>query len=314
MQEVAVYLCTGFLESGKTTFIKETLVNQDFMEDGPTLILVCEEGEEEYDPDFLKKYDLHMLEADSQDQINPGFFQNCERAYRPVQVIIEWNGTWDIKPLLEMELPKGWQIEGIYSTVDATTMESYMANMRKMFLEPLFESGLIVLNRCTPQTNRGMFRRTIKASNPQAQLIFESTDGELLGQGEDELPYDRDADFIDLEDLDYGLWYLDASEHPQAYDGKTLRFRAQVYTSMRFKKGMFVPGRFVMTCCIQDTRFMGYICKYTGDLPYKRRDWVYVTVKFRYEYSQIYREKGPVLYLEKIEKTEKGQPDPVPLN
>ncbi|MDY3918927.1 MAG: GTP-binding protein [Candidatus Limivivens sp.] len=312
--EVPVYVCTGFLESGKTTFIKDTLVNQDFMEDGLTLLLVCEEGEEEFDKEFLKKYQVQMLSVEEPEQLNPGFFKNCDRAYRPAQVIIEWNGTWDVKNILEMEYPKGWQVEGVYSTVDATTMEMYMTNMRKMFLEPLFQSELIILNRCTEETNRSLFRRTVKASNPQVQFIFEDTDGNIMQQGEEDLPFDRNADFIDLEDMDYGIWYLDASEHPEAYDGKRLRFRAQVYTSLRFKKGMFVPGRFVMTCCIQDTRFMGYVCHYEGNLPYKKRDWVMVTVKFKFEYSSVYREKGPVLYLESIEKADKAEQDPASLS
>ncbi|MDO5423311.1 MAG: GTP-binding protein [Eubacteriales bacterium] len=312
--EVPVYICTGFLESGKTTFVKDTLVQQDFMEDGLTLLLVCEEGEEEYEKDFLKKYQIQMLNVEKQEQLNPGFFKNCDRTYKPAQVIIEWNGTWDVSTILQMEYPRSWQIEGVYSTVDATTMDMYMTNMRKMFLEPLFQSELVILNRCTEDTNRALFRRTVKASNPQVQFIFEDTEGNIIQQGEEDLPFDRNADFIDLEDMDYGIWYLDASEHPELYDGKRLRFRAQVYTSLRFKKGMFVPGRFVMTCCIQDTRFMGYVCHYEGDFPYKKRDWVYVTVKFKFEYSSVYKEKGPVLYLESIEKAEKAEQDPASLS
>ena len=314
MEDVAVYVCTGFLESGKTTFIKDTLVLQDFMEDGLTLLLVCEEGEEEYEESFLKKHHIQLLSIDSMDQLNPGFFKNCEKTYHPAQVIVEWNGTWDVQTILGMEYPKGWMVQGVYGIADATTMDAYMTNMRKMFLEPLFQAELILLNRCTEQTNRGLFRRTIKASNPQVQFIIEDTEGNIIQQGEDDLPFDRKADFIDLDDMDYGIWYLDASDHPEVYDGKRLRFRAQVYTSMRFKRGMFVPGRFVMTCCIQDTRFMGYICHYKGDLPFKKRDWVYVTVKFKYEYFSMYGEKGPVLYLESIEKAEKAAQDPATLS
>lgn len=312
--ETSVYLCTGFLESGKTTFVKDTLVLQDFMEDGQSLLIVCEEGEEEYEASFLKQHKLTMVTVEEQEQFTPEFLADCAKKYRPAQVIIEWNGTWDINAILDLQLPKGWQIDGVYGTVDATTMEAYMMNMRKMFLDPLNQAGLVILNRCTDQTNRAMFRRTVKAANPQVQFIFEDTEGNIIQQGEEDLPYDRNADHIVLEDMDYGIWYLDASEHPELYDGKRISFRAQVYTSMRFKKGIFVPGRFVMTCCIQDTRFMGYVCHYDGILPYKKRDWVYVTVRFRNEYSEIYREEGPVLYLESIEKSEKAEQDPASLS
>ena len=46
--EIPVYLFTGFLESGKTTFIQETLEDSGFNMGERTLLLLCEEGEEEY--------------------------------------------------------------------------------------------------------------------------------------------------------------------------------------------------------------------------------------------------------------------------
>ena len=49
-----VYICTGFLDSGKTTFIKDTLMKQEWIEEGPTLLLQCEEGEEEYSEKYLE--------------------------------------------------------------------------------------------------------------------------------------------------------------------------------------------------------------------------------------------------------------------
>ena len=49
MQEVPVYLFLGFLESGKTKFIQETLEDARFDSGERTLLLVLEEGEEEYE-------------------------------------------------------------------------------------------------------------------------------------------------------------------------------------------------------------------------------------------------------------------------
>ena len=48
--ELPVYLFTGFLESGKTKFIQETLEDSRFNAGERTLLLVCEEGVEEYEP------------------------------------------------------------------------------------------------------------------------------------------------------------------------------------------------------------------------------------------------------------------------
>ena len=48
--DVMVYLMTGFLDSGKTEFLKFTLSQEYFQVEGNTLLILCEEGEEEYDP------------------------------------------------------------------------------------------------------------------------------------------------------------------------------------------------------------------------------------------------------------------------
>ena len=59
VQEIPVYMFLGFLESGKTTFASETLIERGFTEGEPTLLLVFEEGIEEYDVDYLEKQNIH---------------------------------------------------------------------------------------------------------------------------------------------------------------------------------------------------------------------------------------------------------------
>ena len=49
MKDIPVYLFTGFLGAGKTSFIKETLEHHEFGDDGRTLLLVCENGEVQYE-------------------------------------------------------------------------------------------------------------------------------------------------------------------------------------------------------------------------------------------------------------------------
>lgn len=49
-KEIPVYLFVGFLESGKTKFIQETFEDPNFDSGDKTLLLICEEGEEEYNP------------------------------------------------------------------------------------------------------------------------------------------------------------------------------------------------------------------------------------------------------------------------
>ena len=56
-----MFIVTGFLDSGKTTMIKDTLMEQEWIEPGLTLLLLCEEGEEEYEESFLKKQEKWQL-------------------------------------------------------------------------------------------------------------------------------------------------------------------------------------------------------------------------------------------------------------
>ena len=51
--EIPVYLFTGFLDSGKTKFIQETLEDVNFNNGEKILLVVCEEGEEEYNEDNI---------------------------------------------------------------------------------------------------------------------------------------------------------------------------------------------------------------------------------------------------------------------
>ena len=104
-------------------------------------------------------------------------------------------------------------------------------------------------------------------------FVFEDEKGEEL-EVEDILPYSLEADTIVLEDEDYGIWYLDIQEHPERYTGKTVVFRAQAMTSMKLPKGTFIPGRNAMTCCAEDIRFFGFLCKYDRSRSLKKGEGV----------------------------------------
>ena len=59
---VPIYLITGFLESGKTSFLSFTLQQDYFRTEGKTLLILCEEGEEEYDEDAEYADDEYLTE------------------------------------------------------------------------------------------------------------------------------------------------------------------------------------------------------------------------------------------------------------
>ena len=145
-------------------------------------------------------------------------------------------------------------------------------------------------------------------------IYFEDENGDQIDPGMEEPPYDVNADVIQLEDIDYGLWYLDANENKERYDGKKVRFRAKIMKSRRFEPGIFVPGRNIMTCCAEDIRFMGYLCKADFESKLKARDWIWLTAKIGYEYREEYGQEGPVLYGETYEMTGPPEVDTVYFN
>lgn len=297
--ETPVYLFTGLLESGKTTLVQEVVNNEDFLDPGVTVLVQCEEGEHSYSQEFLKENDIVLIEVDDEVQLNELFWKRIERDYEPMQIMVEYNGMWTMENFFLSGLPEDWFVGGIYSTINGETAELYLNNMRKMFMEPLRDSNLIIFNRCSEDIDRRKFRRTFKGMNPQVQVAFESPTGKIYDNEPDVVPYDYSGDVVVIEDMDYGIWYLDAQEHPERYVGKEIRFNARFCESAEPGKKHFVPGRHIMTCCEDDIEFLGFLCNYTQDINYEHGEWIRVTVKFDYGPCEMYGpgEEGPVLEL-----------------
>lgn len=305
-----IYLFTGFLESGKTTLIQAVVEDDpDFLEPGATLLLLCEDGEVEYPEEFLKKHNIIIHRVEEVSQFCSSFWEDCRRVYHPTQVILEYNGTWELDALEKSGIPEDWFIGGVYSTVDATTAELYLENMRKMFMEQLKASNLIIFNRCTQEMDRMKFRRNLKVLNPTVQVVFEKTDGSMFDNEMEDVPFDYSGEIVKIEDMDYGLWYLDAQEHPDRYVGKEITFVARFCASAQPGEKYFVPGRHVMTCCEEDIQFLGFLCKSEEQLPFTHGQWVKVTAGFEYEFSELYGEEGPVLQLMHAEEAEQPEPE-----
>ncbi len=304
---IPIFIVTGFLDSGKTTLVQDTLMEQEWIEPGPTLLLLCEEGEEEYTPAYLKSKQMTLLTIDSLDQLTNDFFKNCEKNIHPVQVVVEYNGMWSLQDFLSLDFPRNWQLQGVYSTVDGTTLDLYLTNMRKQMMEQLNESQLIVVNRCDPSVNRVGFRRALRVQNPMAQLIFEDPNGEIIEPSEEDLPYDVKGDKIVVADDDYGVFYVDANDHPEYYLHKDIEFTAMTFRPKGMKKNMFVPVRKIMTCCAADIRMYGYPCKIEDGEDVPMRKWYKVTARFEYESLNPGGGKQPVLYLEELTPTKKPE-------
>ena len=284
----------GFLESGKTTFAKETLMDRGFTGGAKTLLLVCEDGEEEYDLEALKKANIYT-EFIEEDQLTTDHLLDLQDKYNPEQVMIEYNGMWKLDKIFEIRVPKGWTVVQVISFVNAETYDVYSQNMKATMVEQFNSADMVIFNRCDENSKIPEWRRSIKAVNRRAQIIFEMKDGSIAPETNEpeDLPYDVSADVIELPDDDFGIWYMDCQDEPQKYTGKTVKFLAQVCQTNRAGKDSFVPGRFAMTCCVQDIQFVGFPCKYAEYKNLKQRDWITVTAKVNLKYHPIYKGQTP---------------------
>ncbi len=290
---IPVFMINGFLESGKSEFIVYTLGQPYFTIKGRTLLIVCEEGEVEYEEKLLKKSRTDMVVIDEEEDFTIQNLIELEKKYKPERVIIEYNGMWNFK---NMKLPIHWQVEQQITTIDASTFAMYYTNMKSLLSEMVKKSEMIIFNRCDGIDDLATYKRNIKAVNPQAEIIFEDANGEINEILEEDLPFDINAPVITLDNLGYGIWYIDTMEHLDRYIGKTIEFTAMVYTPENFPKGYFVPGRMAMTCCADDMAFLGYACKYDDADKLKQKAWVTVKATIQKECFAGYKGEGPMLH------------------
>ena len=297
-----VYIINGFLESGKTEFISFTLDQPYFQVRGKTLLILCEEGEEEYDEALLRRTRTELELIEEEEAFNTAHLLELEKKYRPERIIVEYNGMWNYK---NMKLPFHWKIEQQITIIDASTFPMYFTNMRSLLAEMLRKSEMIIFNRCDDAEDLSLYRRNIKAINQQAEIIFEDKNGEVSQIFEEDLPYDLKDEELKLDDYGYGIFYLDAMDHLERYIGKKITFVAMVLKPENSGGTYFVPGRMAMTCCADDMAFFGYACKYDKCGELENKDWVEVTATVHKEFWKDYNGEGPVLHALRVSPTKK---------
>lgn len=293
-----VYIINGFLESGKTEFITYTLEQPYFQIKGKTLLIVCEEGEIEYDEPLLKDSNAVMELIEEEEAFTPANLIELEKKHKPERIIIEYNGMWNLK---NMKLPWHWKVEQQITTIDASTFPVYFYNMRSLLAEMLRKSEMIVFNRCDGVEDLNSYKRNVKAINAKAEIIFEDSNGEINEIMEEDLPYDLKEDTLVLDDYGYGIWYLDSLDHLERYIGKTIEFLAIAVKPEKLPSGYFVPGRMAMTCCADDMAFLGFACEYEGADGLEQKQWVKVKATVAKEYWADYGGEGPVLHAVSVE-------------
>ena len=309
MQQIPVYVFTGFLDSGKTKFIQEALEDPRFNAGERTLLLVFEEGEEEYDFSSYPYQNVY-LEVLDQQSVTTKELQALAKKHKAQRVVAELNGMQLVGDLYT-RFPEDWAVAQEVMFADSTTFMAYNANMRNLVMDKLVGAQMVVFNRLEPGADIMPFHKLARAASRRIDILYDYTDGSTqFDDIEDPLPFDINAAVIEVRDEDYALWYRDVSEEPQKYDGKTVSFKGQVAKLRREKNGMFAPGRFVMTCCVDDIQFCGIPCRYAEGGKLESRSWVQVTAKISAEKHALYKgELGPVLTAISVTPAEPAEPD-----
>ena len=324
---IPVFLINGFLESGKTSFIQYTMNQEYFQTNGNTLLLLCEEGEKEYDPIELAKLHTTPIYMSDITDFQEEKLRKLTDTYKPERILIEWNGMWNQddlyggpmseavlseqqnrEPKYAVSMPREWFLYQVITIVDGSTLKMYLSNMRSFLGQMLRNAELCIVNRCDNLSNEEMidYRRKLRAMGQNAMIMLEDKNGEIPQSAlPEELPYDLNQEKIAIADTDYGTWFLDCMDNPERYLGKELSFTAMVLKRKNMPADEFIPGRMAMTCCAQDMSFLGFICKGNKDMlsAFSTRDWVKVTVKVALEEREEYHGVGPVLKLVDIVRT-----------
>ena len=302
--ETPVYLFTGFLDSGKTKFIQETLEDVNFNNGEKILLVVCEEGEEEYNQDlYPNKIDICYIEDKS--ELTKENLTKVAQKSKAERVLIEYNGMWMLDELYAV-LPDEWLVYQEMCFNDANTFVNYNANMRPLVGDKLKSCEMCVFNRAKENFDKMEIHKIVRSVSRRAQIAYEYESGEVeYDDIEDPLPFDKNADVIEIKDEDYGLWYRDFAENTNDYIGKTIKIRA---LTMRNKlinaKNEIIVGRQIMTCCEDDIAYKGLLCKTEDAVNFAQGEWVNLTAKISFEKHRVYKsEKGPLLTAISIEKT-----------
>ncbi len=293
-----LFLINGFLEAGKTEFLQFTMEQEYFQTEGKTLLIVCEEGDTEYDEELLAATRTELVTVDSLEELTPEKLTELELLHNPERVLMEWNGMWNQD---ELKLPKDWTIYQQVTIIDGSTFDLYVKNMKPFLGAMVRGSELIICNRCDGIEDLEGYRRTLLAMNNKAEIIFEDEEGEISQVSEADLPYDMTAEVIQIPPEAYGIWYIDCMDKPDRYRGKVVEFTGMVLKSPEFPKNYFVPGRMAMTCCEADMTFLGFVCKAREARHLETRQWVRVRARIEYEEWQDYGGVGPVLYALSVE-------------
>ena len=292
-----IFFVNGFLEAGKTTFIKEILSEAYFNTGEKTLVLLCEDGIEEYTDDFCKEHNLAVEMIEDEEAFTDKKLNELEEKTKPDRIIIEFNGMWNPEHKLDY-----WSGDDVMMIViiNAATFELYLNNMKSYVKQQVTNAYMTVFRFCDGKEDRlASYRRSIRALNPQTNFVFKNKDGEMNPRLDEDLPYNIQSNIIELTDESFGIFYVDAMEYVTRYKDKIVSFTGQIFKK---KDNMLLIGREALTCCSEDLTMFAFICDARGVDKFDEHEWVRVDGEVKAEYFEKLQKSIPVIQIIWIEK------------
>ena len=295
--KIPVYLFTGFLEGGKTTLIQESLADKRFNTGEKTLVIMCEEGEVELEPEKFWGQNVKLKVIDDVDDLTLENLSAMVKGKKIDRIIVEYNGMWLLQKFYEA-MPSDWAIYQNVTICDAKSFISYNANMRQLTYDKIRDSEMVVLNRTTDDIDKDAVHKIIRGISRRANIVYDYLDGHIeYDDIEDPMPFDLNAERIEIADGDYAVWYRDLSENMMAYDGKKVKFKGLVAKNSKASANVMLGGRHVMTCCADDIQYCGLACEFKNPPALDTGDWAVIEGEIKVEKHKLYRVAGPVVYV-----------------
>jgi len=294
--EIPVYLFTGFLDSGKTKFIQETLTDERFNDGkGNILVILCEEGEEELDASKFVHPNVAIEIIDDEEHLNKFELAAMQKKHKAKKIVVEYNGMWTLDKFFEA-MPSSWLIYQEMSFADSNTYLTYNANMRNLVVDKLNNCDAIIFNRVPYEMDKMELHKIVRGISRGAAIIYDHVDGKVqMDEIEDPLPFDIEASIIEIADTDYAIWYRDITEEMDKYNGTTVKFKVMTAKGDHLPKNSFIVGRHIMTCCADDIAFGGLLCEWESSSCIKNKEWINLTAKIEIKNCSVYGRVGPVL-------------------
>ena len=253
MNNIASTLVYGFPDAGKTSYIRDCILNGFFHRRGTTLILCFEQGEEQYDEAALAEKKTTVAFYDGGDV--KAFCEDAINTLSPDRIYVEMN-TW--MPELKDQLPECMKVAFAITLIEWDTFQPHYVSHIQQIREMVSESNQVTFRGCPQRRMLEPYSQAFRVMNPKAAYLRQDPMGYHEKAFDIFVPFSLEADEIPIDEKNYLPFWLDAFDHPEHYNGKTIRFTEPVEIRKSDADGTLSCGRVVMTCCMADLQFMSF--------------------------------------------------------